>query len=187
MSRGPYGPWKGSGPWSARWTTRTWWCCPSTYVIRPLRRWSGPWGSSPSNGKGTRDRRPWWRSPTAGSSRRSRTAAALDICRLFARDAGFEWRGGLALGGGPPSTGRPLLSWDEVARNARRVPGAVGGGPGRGQGPAAGSDRGHGQEEPAPMALHMLFGNHRLETTGQEERRSGRCFDRPFTEEEGRG
>lgn len=35
-------------------------------------------------------------------------ATALEIARLFARDAGFQWAGGLALGGGGAIDGRPL-------------------------------------------------------------------------------
>jgi hypothetical protein len=45
---------------------------------------------------------------------------ALEICRLFARDAGFEWNGGLALGGGPAIDGRPLAETGGVGRRARR-------------------------------------------------------------------
>ena len=35
-------------------------------------------------------------------------ATALEICRLFARDAGFVWSGGLAFGMGGAIVGRPL-------------------------------------------------------------------------------
>lgn len=43
----------------------------------------------------------------------------LRICRLFARDAGLEWRGGLVLGGGPAINGLPLSEGGGVARNVR--------------------------------------------------------------------
>lgn len=33
---------------------------------------------------------------------------ALNICRLFARDAGMHWAGGLAIGGGGMFSGKPL-------------------------------------------------------------------------------
>jgi hypothetical protein len=42
---------------------------------------------------------------------------ALAICRQFAREAGFEWAGGLALGGGEAISGRPLPKVKGMARN----------------------------------------------------------------------
>ena len=48
-------------------------------------------------------------------------ATALDICRQFAREAGFEWAGGLALGGGGAINGRPLSQVQGLARHAIRA------------------------------------------------------------------
>ncbi len=45
---------------------------------------------------------------------------ALAICRRFAREAGFEWAGGLALGGGEAIDGEPLSSVKLLARNVIR-------------------------------------------------------------------
>jgi hypothetical protein len=42
---------------------------------------------------------------------------ALAICRRFAREAGFNWVGGLALGGGPAIDGQPLSKVQGMARN----------------------------------------------------------------------
>ena len=42
---------------------------------------------------------------------------ALAICRQFAREAGFEWAGGLALGGGEAINGQPLPQVKGMARN----------------------------------------------------------------------
>jgi hypothetical protein len=42
---------------------------------------------------------------------------ALRICRRFASEAGFEWAGGLALGGGEAINGRPLGEVKGMARN----------------------------------------------------------------------
>jgi hypothetical protein len=42
---------------------------------------------------------------------------ALEICRLFCRDAGISWAGGLALGGGGMFEGRDLKQMGGVARN----------------------------------------------------------------------
>ncbi len=43
---------------------------------------------------------------------------ALAICRQFAREAGFEWAGGLALGGGEAIGGRPLAELGGMMRHA---------------------------------------------------------------------
>lgn len=45
---------------------------------------------------------------------------AVGICRLFARKAGFEWAGGLALGGGGMIDGRPLQALGGRVRNVIR-------------------------------------------------------------------
>lgn len=42
---------------------------------------------------------------------------ALRICRRFAAEAGFDWAGGLALGGGEAINGRPLTEVKGMARN----------------------------------------------------------------------
>jgi hypothetical protein len=42
---------------------------------------------------------------------------ALDIYRLFARDAGLHWAGGLAIGGGGMFAGRPLKEQGSKARH----------------------------------------------------------------------
>lgn len=42
---------------------------------------------------------------------------ALEICRLFARQAGIEWLGGLALGGGGSISGQPLAKMRGMLRN----------------------------------------------------------------------
>jgi hypothetical protein len=48
------------------------------------------------------------------------TQTALDICRAFAREAGFEGVGGLGLGGGEAIGGRPLEELGGQTRNLRR-------------------------------------------------------------------
>jgi multimeric flavodoxin WrbA len=45
---------------------------------------------------------------------------ALATCRQFAQEAGFNWLGGLALGGGGAIDGRPLEELGARARNVRR-------------------------------------------------------------------
>jgi multimeric flavodoxin WrbA len=46
---------------------------------------------------------------------------SLGICRLFARDARFTWKGGLALGGGGAINGRALEDAGGMAKNTRRA------------------------------------------------------------------
>jgi hypothetical protein len=48
------------------------------------------------------------------------TLVALDICRVFARQAGFVWAGGLGLGGGEAIGGRPLEDVGGMTRHVRR-------------------------------------------------------------------
>ena len=43
---------------------------------------------------------------------------AIAICRRFAREAGFEWIGGLTLGGGGAINGQPLTKVEGQARHA---------------------------------------------------------------------
>lgn len=46
---------------------------------------------------------------------------ALKIYRLFSRDAGIEWSGGLGLGMGEAVAGRPLQGLGNMARHLRRA------------------------------------------------------------------
>jgi len=48
------------------------------------------------------------------------TRTALDICRAFARQTGFEWVGGLGFGGGEGLAGRPLEELGAQTRHVRR-------------------------------------------------------------------
>ncbi len=47
------------------------------------------------------------------------TYTALDMCRVFARQAGFAWQGGLGLGGGEAIGGRSLEEVGGMMRNVR--------------------------------------------------------------------
>ena len=42
---------------------------------------------------------------------------ALEVCRIFAKEVGFTWAGGLAMGGGGMISGRPLEEVGGAARN----------------------------------------------------------------------
>jgi len=47
----------------------------------------------------------------------SQNATALEICRIFSKECGFIWKGGLALGGGGAVNGVPLLEKPGRLRN----------------------------------------------------------------------
>jgi multimeric flavodoxin WrbA len=46
---------------------------------------------------------------------------ALQVCRLFAKQAGFNWAGGLAMGGGGMIAGLPLDEMGGQARNQKKA------------------------------------------------------------------
>jgi multimeric flavodoxin WrbA len=46
---------------------------------------------------------------------------ALAVCRLFARQAGFNWAGGLAMGGGGMIAGTPLEEMGGQVRNQKKA------------------------------------------------------------------
>ncbi len=56
-----------------------------------------------------------------GYVRSGNNSPSLSICRLFARDIGWEWRGGLSLGGGNVLAGHDLEEAGGVARNVRKA------------------------------------------------------------------
>ena len=47
----------------------------------------------------------------------SQNTTALHICRIFSRDCGFVWRGGIAVGGGGAINGIPLQERGGMVRN----------------------------------------------------------------------
>ena len=57
----------------------------------------------------------------SGFPEAAQIAAALAVCRRFAAEAGFDWAGGLALGGGAAIGGRPLDKAGGVARGVIRA------------------------------------------------------------------
>jgi hypothetical protein len=57
------------------------------------------------------DSRPWLVAlVNSGFLEAEQNDVAVEICRLFAREAGFTWAGGLAIGGGGAMAGQPLDS-----------------------------------------------------------------------------
>ena len=47
----------------------------------------------------------------------SQNMTALQICKIFSKDCGFAWKGGIAVGGGGVINGRPLKERGGVVRN----------------------------------------------------------------------
>ena len=47
--------------------------------------------------------------------------SALEVCRLFAKQTGFNWAGGLAMGGGGIIEGLPLAEIGGRVRNQRKA------------------------------------------------------------------
>ncbi len=105
---------------------------------------------------------------------------ALNICRLFARNAGFEWRGGLALGGGSAIDGRPLAELGGMVRNARRSL------------ELAAEALTEGKELPKeaieliarrsiPRWLYITFGNRGWKQRAKRNGSWDKMYDRPFT------
>jgi len=45
---------------------------------------------------------------------------ALEICRIFAKESGFEWKGGIAFGGGEAVHGIPLEERGGMVRNVKK-------------------------------------------------------------------
>ncbi len=46
---------------------------------------------------------------------------ALEVCRLFAKQVGFDWAGGLAMGGGGMISGQPLAEMGGQVRNQTKA------------------------------------------------------------------
>ena len=45
---------------------------------------------------------------------------ALEICRIFAKESGFDWKGGIAFGGGGAVNGIPLEERGGMVRNVKK-------------------------------------------------------------------
>jgi multimeric flavodoxin WrbA len=105
--------------------------------------------------------------------------SALETCRLFARDAGFEWKGGLAMGGGPMIDGKPLKDVGSMARNAREALDASVAALAGGQ--AVPSEAVEAMARPGlPKLLYSLLGNQMWKKEARMNGVGGRLRDRPY-------
>jgi len=82
----------------------------------------------------------------------------LATCKEFAREAGFTWLGGLALGGGGAIAGRPLESIGGMVRNMRKALDGMAEALARGEKIPAESMRLMAKPL-VPIWLYRLFGN----------------------------
>lgn len=115
----------------------------------------------------------------------SQSDIALRISRLFSRDAGLEWTGGLALGGGPAMAGRPLGAAGGMAGNARAALDQAAGAMAEGSPDPPEAVELDGQADSSETALQPPGSVGRK----QEARRNGvrgRLCGRPFAKEKGR-
>jgi multimeric flavodoxin WrbA len=67
------------------------------------------------------ERKPFVAISQGGYPEARQSEAALAVCRQFAREAGFEWAGGLAFGGGAMIGGQPLEKMGWVTKHIRRA------------------------------------------------------------------
>jgi hypothetical protein len=131
--------------------------------------------------KGNTERTPLMAMANCGFIEAEQNRTALDICRLFARDAGFEWRGGLALGGGGAIDGRPLAAMGGMARNARRSLELAAEALAEGKAlPKEAIDL--MAKRGIPRWLYITFGNRGWKQRAKLNGALDRMYDRPFTE-----
>jgi putative NADPH-quinone reductase len=104
---------------------------------------------------------------------------SLDCCRLFARQAGLEWAGGLPIGGGGALSGRLLEQAGGMAANLRKALELT----------AAALDRGEAATDEAvtlasrpmmPVSLYLMAGNAGWVLTARHNRALLRLRARPF-------
>jgi hypothetical protein len=114
--------------------------------------------------------------PEAGQN-----ATAVSICRRFALETGFDWAGGLALGGGDAIGGRPLRKIEFMARNVIAALDSA----------AESLVRGESIPEKAislmakplvPRWLYTFIGNHNWRVKAKKYGMKERLGDRPFAD-----
>jgi hypothetical protein len=71
-------------------------------------------------GMQSRKRRSWLAILNSGFPEAQHNRYALEMCRRFAAELGFDWAGGLGLGMGEAIAGRPLSRIGWMGRNVRR-------------------------------------------------------------------
>lgn len=109
---------------------------------------------------------------------------ALRICRLFADQCGFEWAGGLALGGGEAINGRPLAAVGGMVRHLPVVLEEAA--EALAEGRPIPEDTIRSMRRPlVPARLYTLFGSRRWRRDARRHGAAGRIHDRPYELHEG--
>lgn len=111
--------------------------------------------------------------------------SSLSICRLFARDIGWEWRGGLSLGGGNVLAGRALQDAGGVARNVRRALDQAVSALAEGKAVPQGAIDLMGRNI-VPTLLYNITANRAWDRAARKNNVLDRIRDRPYMEEERR-
>jgi hypothetical protein len=109
---------------------------------------------------------------------------ALRICRLFADQCGFEWAGGLALGGGEAISGRPLGAVGGMVRHIPAVLEEAAGALAAGR-PIPDEAIRRMARPLVPGRLYTLFGSRRWRRDAKRHGVAGRLHDRPYEPHEG--
>jgi len=104
---------------------------------------------------------------------------ALAICRLFAAEAGLDWIGGLAVGGGGMLGGKPLLEQGGRARNVVRALGRAAEAIARGL-PVPGEADRLARTPSSPAWLYRLIANRALRRAGTKRGTLSRFGERPY-------
>lgn len=104
---------------------------------------------------------------------------ALENCRLFCRDAGIEWAGGLAFGGGGFVSGRELAKAGGPARNLVKgldlaCEDLIGGRPVRAAAAALVA------KQTMPAWLYLMIGSFQWRRLAKKNGTAGRLRDRPY-------
>ncbi len=104
---------------------------------------------------------------------------ALAICRQFAREAGIEWAGGLALGGGQSIDGKPLEKAGWLTRNVRKSLDLAA--DALGEGLPLSPEAAELMSKPlVPGWLYVWIGESGGKRRARENRAFGRIADRPY-------
>jgi multimeric flavodoxin WrbA len=123
--------------------------------------------------------KPFYAIVNSGSPESIQSTVALEICVLFARDTGFSWNGGGAVGGGSILEGRTLVESGGKAKNLRAglallaVSMSLGGGVSKHARDLIGRPL-------VPKFLYVYYGNRLWRKTAEGNGVADRLYDKPL-------
>ena len=130
-------------------------------------------------GKNGGKEKPFYAISNSGFPESIQSTVALEICVLFARDTGFVWNGGAAVGGGAILEGKPLEESGGRAKNLRAglallaVSMSLGGGLSKQARDLIGRPL-------VPKFLYVYFGNKSWRKTAEGNGVGDRMYDKPL-------